>query len=361
MNEELNRVYNHIKQAVCVEDIFGAVAEDESVKKSYRHLSQVIHPDRHNDPSDKEMAEDAFKDLSAFYQTAQKKLENGTYGTRSQEPESDTKIVFVIKTRKREYHIKSTLAQGDLSTVYSGDCLGGEDSASMVAVKVIEDIADNDLAQNELKVLRIFHSEPTAQSKHLPVLLDQFKTTEGQVGIILCLIDGYDLCSVHEKYPDGVPQKHVIWMLNRLLSAIGYVHSRGVIHGNIEPSHLMIQPRDHNLFLVDWSYSAINPFQSGDGFKIFNEDYSPPEVAEKKPPIPASDLYSIGKCMIYLLGGDVKNNLMPPSVNERLQRFIQFFVRESPLQRAQDAWEMHEKLIEMRDELWGQRFLEFKM
>ncbi len=361
MNEELNRVYTYIMQAVCVEDVFGAVAENESVKRSYRQLSRVVHPDRYSDPDEKEMAEEAFKELNGFHERAQKKLENGTYGTRSREVDSDTETVFVIKTRKREYRIKSTLAQGDLSTVYGGGCLDGEDPAGMVAVKVIEDSADNDLAQNELRVLRLFHSEPGAQSKHLPVLLDQFKTTEGQIGIILRLIDGYDLYSVREKYRDGAPQKHVIWMLNRLLSVVGYAHSRGVIHGNIEPSHLMIRPRDHNLFLVDWSYSAVNPVRTGDGFKIFNEEYSAPEVAERKPPIPASDLYSVGKCMIYLLGGDVKNNSMPSQVNEKLQRFIQFFVRESPLQRAQDAWEMYEKLIELRDELWGQRFLEFKM
>src|SRR5262249_19682565 len=153
--------------------------------------------------------------------------------------------------------------------------------------------------------------------------------------------------------------KHMVWMLSRLLSVLGYAHSKGIIHGNIDPSHLMIRPSDHNLFLIDWSYAAVNPFRTGDGFKVWREHYSAPEVAERKRPIPASDLYAVGKCMIFILGGDVRNNSLPAQVDEKIQRLIIYFVRESPLQRAQDAWEMYTFLRKLMEELWGPRkFLE---
>lgn len=360
---ELQNAYRIIMEAVCCEDIFGGLDQTnlgDHFKKVFRQLSKVVHPDIYTNPDEKEMAKEAFQQLGELYSSAQKKVKNGTYGQRINSKEAESG--FVIKTGKREYNVKTALAQGDLSVVYGGKCIDENGIEMEIAVKVVENPADNDLMKNEIKVLKLFQSAPAVQSKHLPVLLDQFKTSENQLGIILRYIDGYDLCSVREKYKRGIPQEHAAWMLERLLSAVGFVHSKGVVHCNIEPAHIMISPKDHNVFLIDWSYAVVNPSNTGDGFKILNEDFSPPEIKGRKPPIPASDMYSIGKCMIYILGGDVKNNLMPQTVDERLQRFIQFFVRESSRQRAQDGWEMNEQLKKLRSEIFGQKkFLEFKM
>lgn len=365
-NNELGVVYRIIMEADCPEKIFGASALPEVVKKIYRQLARVLHPDLHqNNEKDKRTAEEAFKKLNEFYEMAQEKTKNGSYGDCSVGEKSDSgQSDFIIKTRKAEYHIQSVIARGDLSVVYNGYFTDDNGTQNKVAVKVIDDPADNDLAQNEIRVLRMLSEETGNQKKHLPVIIDQFKTADDQIGIVLRQIDGHDVYSIREKerYKNGVPQKHVVWMFNRLLSALGFVHSKGIIHGNIDPSHLMVRPKDHNLFLIDWSYAVINPLETGDGFKVYTENFSAPEVKDKKPPIPASDLYSVGKCMIYLLGGDLKTNKMPPEVDVKLQRFIRFFVMESPLQRAQDAWQMHKELIKLIEELWGpRRFLEFEI
>lgn len=367
MNTELQMAYDNIMQAVCAEDIFGIIEGEKKaitdvIKRIYFRISKIVHPDRYNsDVNKREMADEAFRRLNEFYEAAQNKIDNGEYGKCLDEEVAEDSG-FVIKTLKREYIISSTLAEGDLSTVYGGDCAGGDDFAGKIAVKVFEDAKDSDLAQNEVKILKIFQAEPSNQSKHLPVFLDRFKTTDDQQGTILRYIDGYDLYSVREKYKNGIDRKHMVWMLNRGLSVLGYVHSKGVTHNNIEPGHFMVRPKDHNAWIIDWCYAAANSSRSGDGFKVYNDDFSAPEVKDKKPPLPAADLYSLGKCMIFALGGDIKTNEMPDIVEDKLQRFIKFFVRESPLQRAQDAWEMHEKLNELVVELWGlKKFLEFKM
>lgn len=367
MNPELAKNYQMLREAVYPEDVFfGLTAEDEEGKldqlhNRFRYLSRSVHPDLYNDdPEEKEMAVEAFKVLNEMYERAIKRVKNNTYGSRASG--RGTHGGLLIKTAKREYVIERILAEGDLSTIYAGKCVDAEMESGEVVIKLIRDPADNDLAQNELRVLKIFQDNPGKQSKHLPVFLDQFRTEEDKIGIVLRQFDGYDLMAVREKYPRGIPQKHVVWMLNRALSAIGHPHSLGITHNNIEPAHMMIRPRDHNLFFLDWSYAAVNPAQTGEGFRVFNPDFSAPEVRERKPPIPASDLYSIGKCMIYLLGGNLETNAIPGEVDERLVRFLQFFVRESPLQRPQDAWETHAQLIELIETMWGPRkFLEFVM
>jgi hypothetical protein len=51
---------------------------------------------------------------------------------------------------------------------------------------------------------------------------------------------------------------------------------------------------------------------------------------------------------------------VPEAVPDRLQRFIRYLTRPSPLQRAQDAWEMYRELERVRLAVYGpHRFVEF--
>lgn len=269
----------------------------------------------------------------------------------------------VLRTERRSYCIGLPCAQGTIATVYEGACVLGEEVAGRVAIKIVDDPRDNELLLREMRTLRYLHAEGGAQRKHLPVLLDQFMTDDGRQGVIFRYLDEcLDLLAVRERpqYRDGIPVRHAAWVLNRALSAIGYAHARGVLHGNIEPAHVFLRPRDHNLYLVDWSWSVVKPSETGDRFLIATEDYSAPEVARGEAPTPAADLYAIGKCVIYLLGGDVRNNALPDHVDEPLVRYILHLVRESPLQRADDAWGMWHQLDHLVRTLWGpKKFLDF--
>jgi Protein kinase domain/CHAT domain len=272
----------------------------------------------------------------------------------------DLKRGDIIPTERGRYRILSILAQGDLTTVYEGVQIHSDEKLKRVAVKIADCPADNDLLQNEVKILKLFREESHVQAKHLPILVDCFKTSSGQWGTVLELIEGFDFDSIREKYSNGVPQVHVVWILQRALSVLGFAHSKGIIHANIDPTHLIVQPLNHNVYLIDWSYALICPAKTAQTFKCFNAEYSAPEVAERNLPLPSSDLYSLGKTAIYLLRGDLVTNALPDSVDRRLSRFIQFFLRDSCYQRAQDAWEMYQELKYLRKEIFGEhQFLEF--
>jgi len=96
----------------------------------------------------------------------------------------------------------------------------------------------------------------------------------------------------------------------------------------------------------------VNPARTGQGFKALNATYSPPEVAERKPPLPASDLYSLGKCMIFAAGGDPTTRRLP-EMDERLGRFLRFMTLDSALGRPQDAWQTYMQVERLREQLWG--------
>jgi len=370
IDPELNMLYKNIQQALKAEDLFGVpqtVSLDdkenllEIIKDIYHRFARICHPDKFSQEESKDVAHDAFTALNELYNNAKKKIRQGTYG-KGYSDEVFDQSEYLIDTSKRRYCIESTLAQGDLATVYGGTCPGAGEEDMKIAIKVIEDPADNDLMQNEIRILKLLHQEASVYSKHLPVLIDQFKTSEGQMGMIMKRLDAYDLYTIREKYKSGIPSHHIIWIFRRILSILGFAHIKGIIHGNVEPSHIMVRPRDHNVYLVDWSYSIYKPGTTGQGFKALNEDYSPPEVSAGKPPIPASDMYSLAKCMVYLLGGNIHDHSIPDAVDDRIKRFIQFFLRDSAIQRPQDAWDMYRKLDELREDVFGpHRFREFVM
>lgn len=258
-----------------------------------------------------------------------------------------------IEVNGKTYRIDGFLAQGDISAVYSGYMLDDSKRVDIV-IKIIDEPIDNDLAQNEARILQEFWREPAAQHKHLPTLVDRFLTQGGRQALVLSRFDGYDLNFIRdEAFPQGVPLRHAGWVLARALSVAGFAHSKGIVHGNIEPAHLLVRPRDHNVCLVDWSYAILKPVETGEGFKAVNDEFSAPEVAEKGAPTPAADLYSLGKCLVYLLGGNTATDELPEEVDERFARFLRFMTLKSAGGRAQDAWELYRQLAELRREIHG--------
>jgi hypothetical protein len=66
--------------------------------------------------------------------------------------------------------------------------------------------------------------------------------------------------------------------------------------------------------------------------------------------------------MMFAAGGDPKHKALPDEVPDPIARIIKFCVLESPLSRAQDAWEIYRRLDQVRQELWGpHQFLEFRI
>lgn len=257
------------------------------------------------------------------------------------------------------YVLGGAAIAGDLATVRRGHT-GESGDRDEVAAKLAQSSADNSFILAEIAALRLLQSGEAAQRGQLPRVLDLFHGPAGEAGFIMPWIAGHDGVTLRQRFPDGVPPEHVIWIGRRLLSVLGHAHRLGVLHANIEPAHLIVRPHDHHVSLIDWCWSVVEPARTRQGFRVFNPEYSAPEVAEKKPPIPAADLYSVGRCMLFLIGGDMASGAMPDAVPDRLQRYIKYLTRPSPLQRAQDAWEMFRELERVREAAYGEhRFQEF--
>jgi serine/threonine protein kinase len=55
------------------------------------------------------------------------------------------------------------------------------------------------------------------------------------------------------RFPQGIDQRHAVWIWRRMLGILSLVHSRGWAHGDVRPEHALVHPRDHGVRLISWA------------------------------------------------------------------------------------------------------------
>jgi tetratricopeptide (TPR) repeat protein/putative methionine-R-sulfoxide reductase with GAF domain len=81
--------------------------------------------------------------------------------------------------------------------------------------------------------------------------------------------------------------------------ALGYLHRRGIVHGDVKPQNAVLAGPEgaRRALLVDLGVAGIEPISRG------SLEYAAPEVLEGAAPDPAADLYSLGVTLHELLSG----------------------------------------------------------
>jgi serine/threonine-protein kinase len=171
----------------------------------------------------------------------------------------------------------------------------------------------------------------------------------------MSFIPGPTLAQIVEKH-GRLDAEHVAWISQRILNVLVYLHVHGVIHGDLKPQNVIVQPDTHTVVLVDFGLSSVKPTR-GTKSKGFTDVFAPPEQLSGGTLIPESDIYSLGMTMLHALcGGDldrVKDLEVPSDVPEPLCRFIKRLVAEDPLARPKDAGELFAEIQTVREKAFG--------
>lgn len=226
-------------------------------------------------------------------------------------------------------------------------------------LKVVADTLDNDLAENEVKILHHLFPPKTADEKffrYLPQPLMSFRVLSGgqeRQALLMPFMEGYvSMAEVHRAFPDGLDFRDVVWMFKRLLVGIGFAHTRGVVHGAVLPTHVLVHPVGHGAKIIDWSYAI-----EGEGriraMSTAFQDFYASEILEKKPATPSTDIFMAAKCAVQLLGGDIKTNKMPDKVPAEIRSFLDECLVPLPNMRPRNAWDLHEAFDQLLLKLVG--------
>ncbi|HLV97974.1 MAG TPA: hypothetical protein VKT82_04785 [Ktedonobacterales bacterium] len=363
MNAELSFVAQLLDNARQPEDVFGKLEgnQAEALRGAYRSLTKVTHPDHYRDAQDQALAEQAFRALQKWARTAEEKITLGTYGR-----EEPTGTSTLVQHRKHAYVVQAApFAQGDMCNLYQcTHVFNGTEGAAIF--KVARQPADNDLLAYEAAALKTLASSQEHKQFHayVPQLVDSFdyhdpsSPAARRVNVLAFETGQYfSLQEVRAHYSKGIDPKDMAWMWRRLLIALGFAHASGVIHGAVLPTHVLIQPEQHGLVLIDWSYAVSHPAM-GEHIPAISSDYQawyPPEVLAKETPTPSTDLYMAALCMIYLLGGDPLTGTLPDSTPPRIQAFFRGVALKKPAQRPQNALTLLDEFTNLIQQLWGPR------
>ena len=370
MLSDLRAVEAILSRAKCPEDVFGTLggavvsASDRlaALKKAYHHAVLVVHPDKYAGTGAAEeavLATELFGKLTEWKSSAEAKIEAGSYGDEKPHvpvaPLPKT-APQVIQTPKHKYIVTDLVAEGDLADIYF--CSYEEGGAEHKAVfKIAQSPADNDLVENEARVLGAMYPKKQAEERfyrYLPKPIDSFQLRAGASHSaarrvnVMQLADGFvSLSAVMAAYPKGIDYRDAVWMFKRSLAALWYVHRQKlVVHGAVLPPHLLFHPTGHGAKIIDWCYAVSNWPEKRNHVRAISKAhraYYAPEILKKEPPTPESDLYMLGKCMVALLGGDVEAARVPDTVPKPVRSFLASLTIESRARRPDDAGKLHEE------------------
>ena len=244
----------------------------------------------------------------------------------------DTAASRIEGTVIGDFRVLKPIAEGAFGTTYLGEHVRNHEP---VCIKQCSRISP------ESEAILVNESKAMWDLRHfaIPVIRNLIPLDDGGWVLVMSYIPGPTLQQIIAKNGRMDPE-HVAWIAQRLLNGLYYMHVNGVINGDVKPSNIIIQPKDHTVVMIDFGLAMIKP--RPDEYPIgCTPVFASPEQVKRKTLLPESDLYSLGMTMIYALSGDLektRNQEVPNDVPEPLCEFIAELVQPEPLDRPR-VWQ----------------------
>jgi|GEM_PF-3508803 len=189
-----------------------------------------------------------------------------------------------------KYRIEKRIGIGGMGVVYQAY---DENLKRMVAIKVLP----TRLAKRKGYPER-FQAEAhrSAELEHPNiVMIHDVGSDQGRTYFVMNLLTGKSLEKLVAKNPIGI--KTGCQILVQLLRALGYAHSKGVIHCDIKPGNVIIGKDDH-VTLLD--FGIAKAASTKENTAVGTPEYMSPEQCQGKPVDARSDIYGLGVLMYKL-------------------------------------------------------------
>lgn len=107
----------------------------------------------------------------------------------------------------------------------------------------------------------------------------------------------------------ALPLEYIAVLIDQLLDALVTVHAHGIVHRDVKPANLLLEPTGRArpvLRLSDFGIAAVigEPRLTNTELVIGTPGYVAPECARGGRPDPRQDLYSVGVVLIQMLTGE---------------------------------------------------------
>lgn len=206
------------------------------------------------------------------------------------------------------YRIERLLGAGGMGAVYRARDLLHEqfgDPEPYIALKILN---EEFVESPDASALLYTEFALTRRLRHNNVLrLHTFEvdTHCQRAFITMELMSGVTLDKLLCERPMGLPWAELRNIALPLLDALAYIHARGVLHGDLKPSNVMVTEEGLRLFdfgLGQAEDGILNglPQLSRERFNAWTPGYAAPELLEGHPLSASTDVYAIA-CVLYEL------------------------------------------------------------
>jgi serine/threonine-protein kinase len=171
-----------------------------------------------------------------------------------------------------------------------------------VAVKVLRgDVADPETARRRF----LWGAQLLGHLEH-PHIIRIFDVREaGALAfIVMPLVEGESLAALLLR-AGRLAAREASRILAEAADALGHMHTRGVVHRDIKPQHVMLQGPERRVLLIDFTLANVvhvDP-EPRTGDVVGTPAYISPELAEGRDLDGRSDLYSLGVVGYEMLTG----------------------------------------------------------
>jgi serine/threonine-protein kinase len=205
-------------------------------------------------------------------------------------------VMSLPKLNEMTYRVLNVLGTGAGSTILliSDKTAGGK----RYALKVVKrQDADDDIyiaqAMHEFEVSQRLNHESIVKIHDLRVKKAWFRVTG--VELLMEYVEGHTLDEIEAP---GI--KQLIPIFIQVASALGHMHRRGVYHGDLKPSNIMLR-EDGRVKLIDFGTAWI---KGDDKNRVQGTpQYMAPEQASERQVDERTDIYNLGATMYRMFTG----------------------------------------------------------
>lgn len=303
-------------------------ASELVIKAAYMALMKKHHPDHGGD-------EKIAKKINEAYDILSNSTKRRDY---------DKEIGATSGTIIGNYRILSEIAEGGFGVTYKGEHTMTKDLVCIKHCSMVSAAHDAILIEETRAIWDLRHYA-------MPVMRDLHRLGDGSLALIMSYIPGPTLEQIVEKV-GKMEAETVAWIADRIFNVLMYLHHHGVIHGDIKPQNVIIQPNTHSVVLVDFGLAMVKPTGSSKSLG-YTPVFAPPEQIAGKTLLPASDYYSTGMLMTYALTGgkDMEKKRVPATVPDPMVDFIARSTKKDILTRPQEN--LFDEFVKVRQAAFG--------
>ncbi len=210
-----------------------------------------------------------------------------------------------------------------------------------VAVKV--------LGRHDDALLQRFVREQSVRVPHPHVVAPRDWAAEGgRVLIAMDLVAGGSLADLLAEH-GPLPEAQVAVLLDQLLQALGAVHAAGIVHRDVKPANLLLEPTTGppHLRLADFGVAAVlaETRLTHAATRVGTRGYAAPEQERGETAHPLHDLYAVGVLGRHLLTGrDPVAVPAGPHPRGALGPLLDALADPDPARRPRSAHDARERL-----------------